>query len=176
MPTDIVNIIEFLREKFKRGLSCNLLVSARSALGHCLLCDITNHSKASTFLQGVRNLRQPTSKYFAIWNVNTLLSHLQRKGISAFYNISKTLATSITNTYITDTEVTFTLDEVLKHTLPNYKQNPLIFRAFTSRGLCPVTTLNTYLEDRLPVSGDLTFLSLQSNYMRKHQNVISVVG
>ena len=118
-------------------------------------------------------MRKPTAKYFAIWNVNTLLSHLQHKNISAFYDIPKTLATrfmilagtrvnifvrlKVTNIYITDTEVTFTFDEVLKHSLPNYKQNPLIFRAYTSKELCPVTTLNKYLEDRLPVSGDLAF-------------------
>ena len=60
----------------------------------------------------------------------------------------------VTNMYITDTEVTFTFDEVLKHSRPNYKQKPLIFRAFTSKDLCPVTTLITYLEHRLPASGD----------------------
>ena len=56
--------------------------------------------------------------------------------------------------YITDTEVTFTFDEVLKHSRPSYKQKPLIFRAFTSRDLCPVTTSITYLEHRPLVSGD----------------------
>ena len=61
---------------------------------------------------------------------------------------------NVTNMYITDTEVTFTFDEVLKHSRPNYKQKPLIFKAFTSKGVCPVTTLITYLENRLPASGD----------------------
>ena len=60
----------------------------------------------------------------------------------------------VTNMYNTHTEVTFTFDEVLKHSRPSYKQMSLIIRAFTSRDLCPVTTLNTYLEHRLPVSGD----------------------
>ena len=58
----------------------------------------------------------------------------------------------VTNMYIIDTEVTFTF--VLKHFQPSYKQKPLIFRAFTSRDLCPVTTLMTYLEHRLLVSCD----------------------
>ena len=60
----------------------------------------------------------------------------------------------VTNMYITDTEVSFTFDEVHKHSQPNYKQKPLIFRVFTSRDLFPVTTLITYLEHRIPVSGD----------------------
>ena len=63
------------------------------------------------------------------------------------------LTTKVTNMYITDTEFTFTLDEVLKHSRPSYKQKPLILRAFTSKDLYSVTTLITYIENRLPVSG-----------------------
>ena len=64
-PTTL-NIKEFLTEEFKRGLSYNSLVSARSVLGHCLPCDIINHSTVSTFLKGAYNLRPPKPKYFAI--------------------------------------------------------------------------------------------------------------
>ena len=135
MQPNTVNIIEFLTEEFKRVLSYNSLVSARYALGRCLLCDIIHHSTVSTFLKGVYNLRPPTLKYFSIWNVNTLLSHIQHKDISTFYDITKKLDTlfmilagtqvnnlaylKVTNMYITDTEVTFTFDEVFKHSPPN---------------------------------------------------------
>ena len=67
--------------------------------------------------------------------MNTLLSHIQHKDISTFYDITKKLDTlfmilagtqvnnltylKVTNMYITDTEVTFTFDEVLKHSPPN---------------------------------------------------------
>ena len=141
LQPNAVNIIEFLTEEFKRVLSYNSLVSARSALGQCLSCDIIHHS--------------------------TVCKH---KDISTFYDISKKLATlfmilagtrvntlvhlKVTNMYITDTEVTFTFDEVLKHSRPNYKEKPLILRSFTSKDFCPVTTLITYLEHRLPASGD----------------------
>ena len=95
---------------------------------------------------------------------------MQHKGISTFYDITGKLATlfiilvdtrvkalvdlNVTNMYITDTEVDFTFYEILKHSRPSYRQKPLIFQAFFSRDLCPVTTLITYLEHRLPVSGD----------------------
>ena len=147
LQPNIANIIEFLTKEFKSGLSYNSIVSARSALGQCLPCDITNHSTFSTYLKGVYNLRLPTPKYFAIWNVNTLLSHMQHKNISTFYDISRKVVTlfmilagtrvntlvhrKVTNMYITDTEVTFAFDDVLKHSRPNYEQKPLIFRAFT---------------------------------------------
>ena len=159
MQPNTVHIIEFLTDEFKRCLSYNSLVSARSALGHCLSCDIIHHSTVSAFLKRVYNLRPPTPEHFAIWNVITLLSHIQHQDISTFYGITKKLAAlfmilvgtrintlvhlKVTNMYITDTEVTFTIDEVLKHSLPNYKQSPLIFTAFTSKDLCPVTTLIT---------------------------------
>ena len=130
LQPNTVNITEFLTEEFKRGLSYNSLVSARSALGHCLSCDIIHHSTVSAFLKRVYNLRPPTPEHFAIWNVITLLSHIQHQDISTFYGITKKLAAlfmilvgtrintlvhlKVTNMYITDTEVTFTFDEFLK--------------------------------------------------------------
>ena len=84
MQPNIVNVIEVLTEEFKRDLSYNSLVSARSVLDHCLPCDIINHSTVSAFLKGGYNLRPPTPKYFAIWSVNTLLSHIQHKDILHF--------------------------------------------------------------------------------------------
>ena len=170
LKPNTANTIEFLTEEFKRGLSYNSLVSARSVLGHCLSCDIINHSTVSTFLKDVYNLRPPTPQYFAIWNVNTLLSHMQHKDISTIYDINKKLATllmilpgtrvntlvnlKVANMYITNTDITFAFDEVLKHFRPSYRQKPQIFRAFTSGHLFPVTTLIIYLEHRLLVSGD----------------------
>ena len=66
LQPNTVNIIEFLTEEFKKGLTHNSLISARSALSHYLPCDIINHSTVSTFLKDVYNLIPPTPKYFAI--------------------------------------------------------------------------------------------------------------
>ena len=52
--------------KFKKGLTYNSLVSARSALSHYLPCDIVNHSTVSTFLKGIYILIPPPPKYLAI--------------------------------------------------------------------------------------------------------------
>ena len=82
----------------------------------------------------------------------------------------------VTNIYITDNEVPFTFDEILKHTRPNYKQKPLIFRAFSSKDLCPVTTLITYLEHRLPASGDPALFITTVKPHKKHQKVVSLGG
>ena len=82
----------------------------------------------------------------------------------------------VTNIYITDNEVPFTFDEILKHSRPNYKQKPLIFRAFSSKDLCPVTTLITYLEHRLPASGDPALSITTVKPHKKHQKVVSLGG
>ena len=78
--------------------------------------------------------------------MNTLISHIQHKDITTFYYITKKIASytfydssrargtrvnlvhiKVTNMYITDTEVTFTFDDALKHFQPNYKQKPPIY-------------------------------------------------
>ena len=97
-------------------------LSVRYALGHCFPYDIINRNALST-------------KCFAIWDLNTLLSHIQHKDISTFYDITKELAMllmiisgtrvnilvhfKVTNMYNTDNEVTFPFDEVLKHFRPS---------------------------------------------------------
>ena len=169
MQPNTGNIIEFLTEEFKKGLTYNWIVSTRSILSHYLPCDITNYSTVSTFLKGVCNLITPAPKYFAIWNVNILLSHMQHK--ETFYDTTKKLAAlfmilagarvntlvhlKVANMYITDTEIIFTFDEVLKQSRWIYKQESLISRAFTPRDLFPVTTLITYLKHKLLVRSNL---------------------
>ena len=64
-----------------------------STFKRCLPCDIINYSTVSTLLKCACNLRSLTPKYFTIWDVNTLLSHIQHKDISAFHEIIKKLAT-----------------------------------------------------------------------------------
>ena len=122
-----------MREEFKRGLSYNSIFSARSALGHCFPCNIINHSAPSTFYKGVYNLRPPTPKYFAIWDVNTLLSRMQYKDISTFYSITKKLATPF-----------MILGGTRVSTIVHLKATNM-YIAFTF-DFCPATTLVTYLE------------------------------
>ena len=62
---------------------------------------------------------------------------------------------NITNMYLTDTECTFVLDDVLKHSRPSFKEKRLVFGAFPQNTkLCPVCTLIQYLDIRLSRSSD----------------------
>ena len=80
----------------------------------------------------------------------------------------------VTSMNITDTEVTFTFDVVLKHSRPSYKQKPLIFRTFISWDLSPVTTLITYLDRRLPVSDDqVLFITIVKPHKKLSKKSIS---
>ena len=103
-------------------------------------------------------IKTVNQNYFAIWDLNTLLSCIQHKGISVFYDISQKITYTFYDScrqkvqcpcspkskkmYFTDTEVPFTLDEILKHSRLSRKQKPLIFRVFTSRDLCIKTPCN----------------------------------
>ena len=75
LQPNTVNIIEFLTKEFKRGLSYNSLVSGRSALGHCLSCDIIHHSTVSTFLKGVYNETTHTKIFFYLECEYLVISH-----------------------------------------------------------------------------------------------------
>lgn len=62
---------------------------------------------------------------------------------------------NVTNTFITENECSFTFDEVLKHSRPNYCRKPLVFRAYPEcPSLCLVATLLKYLQVRLSRSSD----------------------
>ena len=152
-----------MTEEFKRGLSYNSTCFSLICFGSLSPMWYYKSQHSLYIFKGVYNLRPPTPKCFAIWNVNTLLSHVQHKVISSFYDITKKIAIlfmilagarvntlvhhlKVMNIYLTDTEVILTFGEVLKHSWPSYKQKPPIFRAFTSRDLCPVTTLITYTQ------------------------------
>ena len=47
--------------------------------------------------------------------------------IPAGARVNTLIDLKLTNIYITDTEVTFTFDEVLKHSEPGYKQKPFVW-------------------------------------------------
>ena len=59
-----------------------------------------------------------------------------------------------TNMYVTESEVTFTFDSVLKHNRGK-SEPPMVFRAYTHEPtLCPVTTVGKYLDFRRDKSGE----------------------
>ena len=79
------------------------------------------------------NLRSTLTKYHAIWYVNISLHYLQIMNTDSDMNktmillsgrrVSTSTHLKVTNMYVTDTECTFVLNEVLKDSRPKYCQN-----------------------------------------------------
>ena len=100
-------------------------------------------------IRGVYNLRPPVKKYSSVWDVNVVLSFMECMIIDSFKDLSMKIVTlfmllsgarvnmlthlKMRNMHITDEEVTFTFDEVLKTSNPNNNSLPLTFRANPAR-------------------------------------------
>ena len=128
-----------------------------------------NMHEVRSALKGVYNLRPPVKKYSSVWDVNMVLSFMECMIIHNLKDLSMKIVTlfmllsgarvnmlthmKMENMHITEEEVTFTFQEVLKTSNPNNNSLPLTFRGYPERpGLCPVHCLWEYLERRNPIS------------------------
>ena len=128
-------------------------------------------------MKGVFNLRPPKTQYHAIWDVSTLLNHLEKMNTDSDMNKSKNTVCllmllsgtrlntlthlKITDMYITVTEYTFIFDKVSKHSRHKYCQKLLIFRTYPECSeFYPVKNLLNYLDIRLKRSSDLAQIHL----------------
>jgi len=169
MQADLATVLEFLTQEFDRGLKYSTICGNITAISK--VTSIESNTLIQTFKKGAYNLRPPKTKYHAIWDPNQLLTYLETMDETTPMGISmKTTALfmlllgqrvntlshmKITNMYMTDTECTFIIDEVLKHSRPGYHQRPLVLRSFPDKeSLCPVNTIRKYLEFRLDKSND----------------------
>ena len=115
------------------------------------------------------NLRPPIAKYSSMWDINEVLVYMESMIVENLKDMSCKLATlfmllsgtrvnmlthmKMQYMHITDQEVTFTFDEVLKTSAPNNNMKPMVFRAYVSRPkLCPVACIWEYLEMRALIS------------------------
>ena len=129
-------------------------------------------------LRGAFKLQPPVAKHTSIWDVNIVLNYLHAMKVDNFKHKLLKMATllmllsgnrvnmlshfRLRNMYITHEECTFVFDEALKHSRPNWNTEKMTFRAFPELpGLCPVTTIWDYLEERNTLSGDGAFFVTQ---------------
>ena len=76
--------------------------------------------------------------------------------------------------FIKENEFSFTFDEVLKNSCPNYCQKPLAFRAYLECSrVCPFATLLKYIQVRLPRSSDPgLFITTLSSFRKVSSDTI----
>ena len=150
-----------------------------------------NMQEVRSAIRGVYNLRPPVRKYSSIWDVNVVLSYMECMIIENFKDLSMKMVTlfmllsgarvnmlthlKMKNMHITDEEVTFTFDEVLKTSNQNNNSLPLTFRGYPARlGLCPVHCLWEYLEMRNPISdSDYLFVTTKKPHKAASKDSIA---
>lgn len=166
--TDSSQFANFLAHQFDRGLKYNSVLGYRAALP-AYTPKVDPHLTRS-MMRGMFNLRPPKARYTAVWDVNQVLVFLSAMIATQPMDISCKTATLLmllsgnrvnmlsnmkwTNMYVTESEVTFTVDSVLKHNRST-SELPMVFRAYTHEPtLCPVTTVGKYLDFRRDKSGE----------------------
>ena len=73
----MITVLAFLTFLFEKGIGSSQINEARSALSVLYRhVEIGKHSLICRFIYGVRNLRNPTPKYPALWNAEHFLNDL----------------------------------------------------------------------------------------------------
>ena len=160
---DTYTVLNFLAIEYERKLRWGTLRTYVPALSEYL--QHVDMVRIRRFLKGVFNLRPPAARYTAMWDVDTVLTYISAMIQNTKKDISMKLATlfmilsgnrvnmlshmKVTNMYLTDLEVTFVFDDVLKNSRPGFNTSPMTFKAFPIyTSLCPVRMLRSYLDVR----------------------------
>lgn len=94
LPTSasIINILDFLQDGLKLGLSPNTLRRQVSAISSILTCgsseSVSSHPLIRSFLRGASNLRPPTIHRFPTWDLTKVLSALTRPPFEPLQEVS----------------------------------------------------------------------------------------
>ncbi|XP_072030140.1 uncharacterized protein [Amphiura filiformis] len=83
MQTDAVQVLIFLPQLFKEGLTYNSLNVARSALSSLVILQagrftVGTHPLVTRFMKGVYTKRPPVPRYEFIWDVQIVLNYLRK--------------------------------------------------------------------------------------------------
>ena len=185
--------LKYLTQVFNNGRRHSTVAAARSALSAILppqngvpFGDLPIVSK---FVKGVANLRPPLPKYTSVWHVNIVLNMFRSMADSQSLNL-KDLTLKLTTLLClvliqrAQTIHTFDTDHIridttgahiafpakLKQTKPGNHPQPVFIPYYLQETiLCPVTTLQVYLDRTCPIRQGRTPLLL--SYIKPHNPV-----
>ncbi len=175
--TDVAN---FLAELFTEGYKYNSLNAYRSAISSAHEkvegYEVGHHPLITRLIKGVFNTRPPLPKYTSTWNVQTVLDHITSRGANNGLSLKELTLKTVMLLSLTRPSrsadlaqlevgamhphpegVSFTPTHLSKQSrqgrplqdffFPSFEQNPL---------LCPVATLQAYLERTKNCRGQVT--------------------
>ena len=170
--TTVEDILTFLTEIFETGVGLGTLQITRSALNTIIELpgypDISQHPLIQRFFKGAFNIRPPPTPQQHTWDVNTLLTHIQRMPSNEELNLKDLtlklvallmlLASSRVH-YIHSFSIramamdkdtcTFYPTIHLKHSRPSFPGDPITYTRFPDdNNLCVINCLTEYINRR----------------------------
>ena len=176
--------LQFLQTLYDNDLSYSAINTARSALSTIITIDgsktFGTHPVVSRYLKGVFLNRKPVPKYTSVWDVNKVLrylktlipnDHISLKELTLKLVMLLSLVTAqrgqsihmldISGMTLTESSCTFILLEHINTSRPGHTGPCVKFSRFTpDADICPISTLNAYLQQTANVRQDNTQLLL----------------
>ena len=166
---EIVEVIKFLTNQYKKNLGYSALNTARGALSSLgIRCEghlIGAHPDVVRFMKGVYNRRPPIPRYTHTWDLNVVLNFLRKLSPVKFLTLKDltlklTTLIAITNAARVQTlrllsvnnmkkvksEYIFTFDSLVKQSRPGFDYSVIHLKCYPpDRRLCTYTVLKEYL-------------------------------
>lgn len=181
-----MQVVEFLAELYKKGLSYSALLTAKSAV--CSLLEMNtgiDMSKEKVLVRAMRgafNARPALPRYKDTWDVNILINYLRslpenkdltlrilsmKLAILFLLLLGQRLQTltvlDTRNILVTDAQIRVAFGDLLKNSRPNYHLAPQILKAYPNeKKLCIVQTYNFFLEKTKQLRGESTAVFLRT--------------
>ena len=183
----LANVLDFLTELYKKGLSYSAINTARSRLSSIIEIEgkpVGEHPHIVRFVKGVFNLRPSLPKTRSIWDPEVVLNvlrdlsplesltmkQLTLKCLTLLWLLSAQRGQSmqlidVRNISITDDEVKITFGDLLKTSRPGFHQQDICLKSYKpDKRLCIVTTISEYITRRksiCPKNCNQLFISYQ---------------
>lgn len=190
MQSTAVQILKFLTELYRKGLSYNSINVARSALSSFVVLDrgntIGSHPLISRFMKGVFTKRPPMPRYECIWDVQIVLNYLRKLAPANSLSLkdltlklvmlialvsaqrSQTIhKLSLNNLSYTGSTAKFQITGLIKQSRPGSSGLTVTLPAYpVDRRLCVFTYLKHYINKTRKLRGEegQLFISFQRPY------------
>jgi len=164
----------FLQNQVDRGVSYGTVCSYRAALG-VLNPGLSNSPVLERFVKGVFRATPRRPRYTATWDPKLVLHHLgtyprqfvpwSKKlcmllALTSAQRVQTLAAITVNDLRFSSAGVTIMISSNLKTSAPTRRQLNIVLKRFEQEEVCPVKTLEVFLDLSRPIRGDSSQLFL----------------
>ena len=164
-------MLEFFTFLFSKGRSYSVLKAARSSLANFIFIppyrNLSDHPLVQKYFKGAFNLRPPNVKFGFVWDVQIVFDHFRKIEDNSLLNdkqlsqklvllllllggqrVNTVMSFHVHRMVITNMSITFTPNNVLKHSRQSRKRDVFEYYDYSDKKLCIIDCLNQYLSRR----------------------------